>query len=156
MVKNDSRPSATPADEQALFFGDGIPGFPALRRFALVDLAADGAFQLLQSLDDPDVAMVVSVPWLFFPDYAPELGEADQRQLGIDAPEDAVVFCPVALDPEGETVHVNLLGPFVVNPRTKQGRQVVLSDPSLPLRAPVRLPKADADAVSGDMAGGEG
>jgi flagellar assembly factor FliW len=150
MVEIDKRPPAPPEVEQALFFGDGIPGFPGLRRFTLVELAGDGAFQLLQSLDDPDVAMVVSVPWLFFPDYAPDLGEDEQRELGIDSPEDAVVFCPVVIDPAEETVHMNLLGPFVVNPRTKRGRQVVLADSSLPVRAAVKLPTAEGGG------GGEG
>jgi flagellar assembly factor FliW len=142
MVDTEDRPPVSPPPEPTLRFAEGIPGFPDLRRFTLLELAPDGAFQLLQSLDDPDIAMVVSVPWLFFPDYAPELGEAEQRDLGIDSPEEAVLFCPVAIDPDGETVYVNLLGPFVVNQRTNQGRQVVLADSSLPVRAPVSLTAA--------------
>jgi flagellar assembly factor FliW len=125
--------------EEVITFPDGIPGFPGCHRFALVDLAEDSAFQLLQSLDDPGVSMVVSVPWLFFPQYAPELDESDQRDLDIRQPEDAAVFCPVTLDAEEETVYVNLLGPFIVNVRNRTGRQVVLSDPDLPVRAPVPL-----------------
>jgi flagellar assembly factor FliW len=122
-----------------LRFRDGLPGFPGYERFALTELAEDGAFQLLQSVDDPDVSMVVTVPWLFFPEYAPELGEADQSDLGIERPEDATVFCPVTLDAEEETVYVNLLGPFIVNVRSRRGRQVVLADPDLPVRAAVPL-----------------
>jgi flagellar assembly factor FliW len=141
MVETKGLPNGL-SPEQILRFGDGIPGFPSLRRFALLELAEDGAFQLLQSLDDPDVAMVVSVPWLFFPDYELELADAERRDLGIDSPADAVVFCPVAIDADEETVYVNLLGPFVVNPNTREGRQVVLADASLPVRAPVHLQPA--------------
>lgn len=120
-------------------FPEGIPGFGRLRTFEVVSLEEGSAFQLLQSVDDPDVSMVVVVPWLFFPDYEFELPEDEQRRLAIDRPEDAVVFSPVTLDAEERTVYVNLVGPFVVNPETREGRQVVLADSDHPLRAPVPL-----------------
>lgn len=127
------------AVEGEILFEEGIPGFAGLRRFALVSLAEDSAFSLLQSLEDADVAMVVAVPWLFFPDYAPELAEADRESLDLRRPEDAVIFCPVTLDRERNTVYLNLLGPFVVNAATRRGRQVVLADSGYPVRAPVNL-----------------
>ncbi|MEX1162765.1 MAG: flagellar assembly protein FliW, partial [Nitriliruptor sp.] len=52
-----------------LRFADGIPGFGHLHRFQLVSLGDDSIFQLLESVDEPDVSMVVVVPWLLFPDY---------------------------------------------------------------------------------------
>lgn len=129
----------TPPEANALHFPDGIPGFPGLTRFALVEIVEDGAFQMLQSLEDEEVAMVVCVPWLFFPDYSPELSEEDQDALGLERPEDAIVFCPVTLEPEAGSVHLNLLGPFVVHRQTLVGRQVVLADSDYPVRATVEL-----------------
>lgn len=122
-----------------LRFPDGIPGFGQLRRFQLLSLGEDTVFQLLQSTDEADISMVVVVPWLFFPDYEIDLPEDDRRRLGIERPEDAVVFSPVTLAAEERKVYVNLVGPFVVNPETGEGRQVVLSDSDHPLRAPVAL-----------------
>lgn len=127
------------AGEDALVFPDGIPGFPGLTRFALVELVEEGAFQLLQSVEDENVAMVVCVPWIFFPDYAPVLSDDDQDELGLERPEDAVVFCPVTLEPESNVVHLNLMGPFVVHRDTHRGRQVVLADSEYPVRATVEL-----------------
>lgn len=124
---------------RVLRFRDGIPGFGHLRSFELHSLGEDTVFQLLQSTEAPEVAMVVVVPWLFFPDYEIEVPDEDQRQLAIDRPEDAVVFSPVTLAAEERTVYVNLVGPFVVNPTTGEGRQVVLVDSDHPLRAPVPL-----------------
>ncbi|HEX7098627.1 MAG TPA: flagellar assembly protein FliW [Acidimicrobiia bacterium] len=129
----------TPPEISALHFPDGIPGFPHLTEFTLVEVVEDGAFQLLQSLEDEDVAMVVCVPWLFFPDYAPEISEEDQEALGLERPEDAIVFCPVTLEPESRAVHLNLLGPFVVHRESLVGRQVVLADSDYPVRATVDL-----------------
>ena len=135
-------PAMNDSDAGTLRFEDGIPGFPDSRDFVLHELVEDGAFQLFQSVDDPDLAMVVAVPWIFFPDYAPELTDVDQAGLGLASQEDAVVFCPVTVDGSGESAHMNLLGPFVVNVRTGHGRQVVLTDQDYPLRAALPLASA--------------
>jgi flagellar assembly factor FliW len=134
--------SAVEADDDAtpvLHFADGILGFAGCTDFVLVDIAPDSAFQVLQCLQDPDVSMIVTVPWLFFPDYEPELSDAEREQLGIEAPEDAIVFCSVTLEPDDDTVFLNLMGPFVVHQQTLQGRQLVLADSEHPTRAAVRL-----------------
>lgn len=124
---------------QVLMFPEGIPGFPGAHRWTLTDLVEDGAFQLLSALDDPDLAMVVGVPWLFFPDYAPELPEPERTELGIERVEDAVVFCSVTIPEGGGVPTMNLLGPFIVNRHTRVGRQVVLeADPEV-VRAPLPL-----------------
>lgn len=135
-VPPDSRVEVDEAS--ILHFPDGLPGFPDLTRFTLIEPVADGAFQLLQSVEDEDVAMVVCVPWLFFPDYAPELSEEDREEIGLSEPEDAVVFCPVFLDGP-EKVHLNLMGPLIVHHETRRGRQVVLADSGYPTRATVEL-----------------
>ena len=128
-----------PEDIRAIEFEDGIPGFPDTTRFVLVDIVDDGAFQTFQSVDDPTVGFVVAVPWLFFPDYAPELTETEQEELAIGRAEDALVFCPVALDPDEGRVYMNLLGPLVVNASTRRGRQLVLAGSDYPTRAPIQL-----------------
>lgn len=132
-------PTAEFDPERILRFKGGIPGFPGCERFALVELADDSAFQILQSVDVPEVSMIVGIPWMFFPDYEIDLSAEDQRELGIERMEDAVVFCPVTLDAQNNQFYVNLMGPFVVNAKTRQGRQIVLSDRDLPLRAAVQL-----------------
>ena len=130
----------TSADEAVILFGDGIPGFPEARKFLLADIGGDdAAFQLLQSVDDPDVSLVVTHPWLFFPDYAPEIPDADSAELGLSSADNAVVFCPVTLDAASEQIFINLLGPFVVNTETNRGRQVVLAESEYQSRVPVQL-----------------
>ena len=129
----------TEPEPQVIVFEEGIPGFPDVRRFVLTDIVPDGVFQILQCIDDPDVSLVVAVPWIFFPDYAPELSDLDQEGLELEREEDAVVFCSVRVDPEGHRAYMNLLGPFIVNKRTLKGRQIVLTDSDHPLRAPLPL-----------------
>ena len=137
--KEDLVSSTSQGNADAVEFPDGIPGFPTSRRFTLVALSADSDFQVLQSLDEPDVSLIVTVPWTFFPDYAPEIEEDDRAALDIAAPEDAVVFCPVTLEAATRSAYLNLMGPFVVNARTRIGRQLVLAGSDHPLRAPIDL-----------------
>jgi flagellar assembly factor FliW len=132
-------------EDKVILFDEGIPGLPDCHRFVILDLAPDSAFQVLQSVDSPEVSMIVTVPWLFFPDYAPELSDMEQASLAIGGPEDVALFCSVVLMPEEkDTVYVNLMGPFVVNPGTRRGCQFVLAGSGYPLRAPVKLPEAPA------------
>jgi flagellar assembly factor FliW len=131
--------AATPAGAKVLTFPDGILGFPGSTRFALVNDSEDALFQLLQCLDDDSVALIVAVPWLFFPDYSPEISELERKQLKLHSPDDAIVFCPVTLTGDPDVVYLNLLGPFVVHRESLEGRQVVLADSEWPVRAPISL-----------------
>ncbi len=131
--------AAATAGAKVLTFPDGILGFPGSTRFSLVNEGEDALFQLLQSLDDESVALIVAVPWLFFPDYSPEISELERKQLKLQSPDDAIVFCPVTLTGDPDVVYLNLLGPFVVHRDSLEGRQVVLADSEWPVRAPISL-----------------
>lgn len=126
--------------EKALHFPDGLPGLPDLENFVIVELRDDGAFQQLQSLDNVDVSMIVCVPWLFFPDYAPVLSDMEQAELGLESADDAVLFVPVSIDRDTRQIFLNLLGPFVVNVKTRKGRQLVLTGTNYSTRTPIELP----------------
>ena len=130
--------TTAPSDDAVLRFDEGIPGFPDLRRFQLIELVGGGAFQLLQSLDDESMSMIVCSPWVFFPDYALEIGDSDEEALDIHRAEDAIVFCPVTVEAP-DKAFVNLLGPFVVNAQTHQGRQIVLVDTEYDVRTALPL-----------------
>lgn len=137
--REDGAVASDATESRVLTFRDGLPGFPQLTRFVIVEEIEDGAFQLLQSIEDRDVALVVTVPWQFFPDYAPEISEIEASELGLETAEDAIVVCPVTLDAEQDQVFLNLLGPIVINMRNHEGRQLVLTDSDHPVRAAVDL-----------------
>jgi len=134
-----SQPTDDNLEEKVVHFTDGLPGFPDLERFVVIELRENGAFQQLQSIDDPSISMIVCVPWLFFPDYAPILSDAEEHELELESASDAIVFVPVSFDAETRQASLNLLGPFVVNSRTRRGRQVVLTGSEYSVRAPIDL-----------------
>jgi flagellar assembly factor FliW len=124
-------------DDRILTFPDGLPGFPQATKFALIDVHGNEAFLWLQSLEDPTLAFLSTVPWPFFPDYEPEVPDSEQELLGLTDAGDAMVLCLLTIRREEGEVTANLLGPLVVNQRTRVGRQVVLADSDYPLRAPL-------------------
>jgi flagellar assembly factor FliW len=133
----------TEVDLPVLQFAEGIPGFPAARRFVLVRLDEAGLVLDLQSLDD-DAARFVVVPSVaFFPDYAPEIDDVTARRLGLDGGADTrtepLVLLVVTVGATLTESTANLMAPIVVNTAAQVAAQVVLDDPDLPLRAPLTV-----------------
>jgi flagellar assembly factor FliW len=123
--------------EDAVYdLGPGILGFDELRRYAL--LPEEGSpLEWVQAMDDADIAFAVLDPFLFYPDYSFELGDADVEALGLARPEDARVRVILTLHESAEGITANLMAPLVLNPRMRRARQVVLQESELPLRFPV-------------------
>ena len=113
----------------------GILGFPEQRRYAVVAADDSGLYSWLQSLDEPQLAFLAVVPSPFFPDYEPVISDEDCATIGLTDPEDAQVLCLVTVGEDAVTA--NLLGPVVLNVRTRMARQVVLTDSRLSTRAPI-------------------
>lgn len=124
-------------------FPEGIPGFPELTRYALVRLDDAGVVLDLQSVEDDSVRFVVVPSVAFFPDYAPEIDEATAARLGLleqgDGAPEPLVLLVVTVGPTLAESTANLLAPIVVNSADQVAAQVVLDDPTLPLRAPLPI-----------------
>ncbi len=67
---------------------------------------------------------------LHFPDGLP----------GLETADDAILFVPVSIDSETRQMFLNLLGPFVVNAKTKIGRQLVPTGTDYTTRTLIGLP----------------
>jgi flagellar assembly factor FliW len=127
----------TPEPADVLHFGDGLVGMPGLRRFALIEHAPDSPFVWLQSLDDPDFAVLAVEPSVYVPDYDPAVPAADAARLGLH-PEDSYIVYTLVTIPRGrpEAMTLNLAGPILVHTRTKQARQVVVDGDGWEVRHP--------------------
>ncbi len=115
---------------------DGIPGFAEFTRFVLLEVSPDEPLYWLQSVDDGELAFLCCVPWPYFPDYALELGDDDEAALDVDDVADLLVLTLLTVDRENDMVTANLLGPLVVNQRSRIARQVVMAGDQ-PVRAPL-------------------
>jgi flagellar assembly factor FliW len=129
--------TASGGDIPVLDMVEPMVGFPEQRRFALARLDDTGTICDLRSLDDPSLSFVVVPPGVFFADYAPEIQDDLAASLGADSEQDLLTLVVLTLGDTPAESTANLLAPIVVNHRTRRAGQVVLDDPTLPVRAPL-------------------
>jgi flagellar assembly factor FliW len=138
-------------DNAVLTFPDGVPGLPG-EQYVLVARDENSPFYWLHSVEHADVALPVTNPWLFFPEYDVRVPDEDARRVALDAPENAQILCVVRASDRLEDFTVNLAGPIVVNTTGKLGRQILNDTGGYSVRHPlfseVELNEARAAAQS--------
>jgi flagellar assembly factor FliW len=107
----------------------GLLGLEHLKRCVLLENPHESPFRWLQVMDQPDLAFLLLPALEVFPEYEPDVSPEDVKFLGLDRPEDALVFNIVTLSAKGDGT-VNLKGPVVINRFTLKGKQVVLANAS--------------------------
>ena len=101
-------------DEGVLEFPMGLIGL-AGTRYALVAKEEDSAFVWLHSIDDPALALAVTNPFQFFPEFEVVLSDGEAERIGITSPDQADVFVTVRTAPELENFRCNLRAPILVS-----------------------------------------
>ncbi len=120
----------------------GLLGFEQIKDYQLSSQPHEEPFAWLTVKGDSSLAFVVINPFLVDPDYSPDLPTQDARFLGLEEPEDALLFNIVTLHGGGKAT-VNLKGPIVINRHTLIGKQVVVANaPEYSVQHP--LPVAEA------------
>jgi flagellar assembly factor FliW len=123
------------AEDRVITFPKGLLGFPAAKRYCLLEPGDDACFFWLQSLDDPSLAFVVTDPALFVPDYSVPIRPEQMGDLTLARLEDAQVF--VIVNKVDSTLTGNLQGPLVINTLTRSGEQLVLAEKRWTTRHPL-------------------
>jgi flagellar assembly factor FliW len=129
------------ADEAVIRFPAGLIGLPG-SRYTLVAREEGAAFVWLHSLEDPALAIPVTNPFRFFPDYEVELSDEEAARIGISDPSEADVWVTVRAGARAEDFSANLLAPILVTSgriggRGSRGWQVINDVPDMPVRAPL-------------------
>jgi flagellar assembly factor FliW len=117
----------TPANQ--LILPQGIIGFPEYRSAELL-YSADHLPFLWMRLQGPDpLHFVVIEPGGLIPGYEPEIFDEDAAQLDLRDASEALVLNIVTLKRQQPVeATVNLIGPLIVNRRTRIGRQRVIAN----------------------------
>lgn len=136
MIIQTSRFGTMEVDERRLITLEaGILGFPAFKRYALIQTGQESGFYWLQGVDCAELAFVVTDPRLFVPDYRVPIKAEELAWIGLDSVEGAQVF--IIVNKVDEMLTGNLQGPLVVNLATRKARQLVLSDRRYSTRHPL-------------------
>ncbi|RJQ55741.1 MAG: hypothetical protein C4526_03060 [Nitrospiraceae bacterium] len=124
---NTSRFGTLEAQEDKIInFPEGLVGLPDLKRFIIVD-HKDTPLKWLQSVDDPDMAFIVSPPDVVSIDFSIELDRTVREFIRLENDNDLVVL--VIIRVSGGDVIANSQGPLLVNVRNMRGVQIILDTP---------------------------
>ena len=120
--------------DEVIEFPAGLIGLGGAR-YALLSTDEESPFAWLQSIDDPDLALPITNPWLFFTQFAVEIDDADAERIGIDDPSRVDVWVTVRAAAELEGFSANLRAPILVF--NGRGHQVINGAKDAQVRAPL-------------------
>ena len=114
-------------EKKIVHFKDGIPAFEDEHEFVILPYEEESPYFFMQSMKSPDLAFLLTIPFLFFSDYTFEIDETTVKELDIKN-SDAVFYYSMITIPNGSIRYMtaNLLAPIVLNSENMQAKQVVL------------------------------
>ena len=115
--------------EDILLFPEALYGFDQEKEFVLLPLDPniDSPMEWLQSLRTPELAFIVTDPFLFLPQYKMVLNDDEKHQLEIESAESVLIRVIVTIPQVHSEMTANLVAPLVVNKKNHLSKQIVLT-----------------------------
>lgn len=114
-------------EQDVVRFADGIPAFEDEHEFVVLPYEEGTPYMFLQSMATPELAFLMTDPFVFFPDYSFELDDENMDKLAIKTMDDVLVCTLISIPRSGVAdMTTNLLAPVVINRHTMQAKQIVL------------------------------
>lgn len=113
---------------QVITFAEGLPGFEDQKEFVLLnnyDTEEPVPFMWLQATQNPDLALVVAIPFFLRPSYEVTIPDEAVEALEIQEPGDVAVYSVVRIQDKVDDMTFNLMSPIVINGKNRKGMQVV-------------------------------
>ncbi len=114
-------------EKKIVHFQNGIPAFEDEREFIILPYEEDSPYYFMQSVNSPDLAFLLTIPFLFFPEYSFEVDDATMKELEITNHDNVFYYAMITI-PNGSIRYMtaNLLAPIVLNSDNMRAKQVVL------------------------------
>jgi len=123
-IKTKPYGEITVSEKQRIYFPEGIIGFEGIRYYYIID-SNEGPFYWLQAKGYPELAFLLIDPRLFMKNYNLCVRELDLKSLNYEKREDLIDFAIVTIPENPSMISANLLGPIVINKRTRVAKQVI-------------------------------
>jgi len=142
-------------NEKIVTFPQGLPGFDTLVRWCLLHQGELLAINWLQSVEDPEVALLIADPESLFADYNVSIDVKDLAPIGVNpqahdkAAPPIVLRVVISVDRAAGTLTANLAAPILINVETNLAMQMPLLDTPYSMRQPVPVPEKPAAASAG-------
>jgi flagellar assembly factor FliW len=109
-------------------FPKGLPGFKDLKKYILFPMEENNVFNMLHSVDNLEIGLLVVSPFLVVKDYEFDIEETLSKELKIENQEDVIVLNTVCMNNDMKKATVNLKAPIVINNKEKIGEQLIIDN----------------------------
>lgn len=122
--------------DNLLHFPAGLIGLPNLHHFIVMPNKKQGPLFWIQSIDDPDIAFVLTDPTNFFLDYQLTPEDSERQSLQLDKRDDCFILSVVTV-PADQKITVNLAAPILFAPKTNRAIQVIVENSNYSSKTPL-------------------
>ena len=129
--------------DNTLLFPEGLIGFENLRDFIVMPNEKEGPLFWIQSVDDPQVAFILTDPSSFYFDYKVIPDGRERQKLGIDEAAECLIVSVVSVSAD-RNITLNLAAPILFAPETNRALQVILEGTKFSPQTP--LPEVEKDS----------
>jgi len=112
------------SEKQKILFPDGIIGFEGITSYFLID-SKEGPYYWLQSEEHPELAFILINPRIFMTGYKLMVQSEDLEAIGVEEQSDPLDFAIVTVPEDHKKISANLMGPIIINKKTRVARQVI-------------------------------
>jgi flagellar assembly factor FliW len=110
-----------------LHFPAGLIGLPSLHDFIVMPNKKEGPLFWIQSVDEPEIAFVLTDPTNFFLDYRVIPDDSEKNLLHIEDDDPCYVLTVVTVPPD-QNITINLAAPILFSPKSNRAMQIILQD----------------------------
>ena len=115
-------------EDKVVTFSEGLPGFPQIHRFAILEIDELKPFQYLQALDDPPISLFIINPFLIDPTYEFRLTDSDMEDVHSKNSAELAVYAVATIPDNPIEATINMMAPIVINDNDRCGKQVILHE----------------------------
>lgn len=117
------------SEAEIIHFDDGLYGFSEAKDFILVgEMNEDFPFMWMQSIQTPELAFIITSPFLFVENYDFELPDAVTSKMDISSVDDILIYCLTVIPEDVTKTTINLKAPIILNRITRAAKQVILNE----------------------------
>jgi flagellar assembly factor FliW len=116
-------------DDDVIGFPAGLYGFENERGFAILpfDKAIECPLEWMHSLQNPDLAFVITDPYIFVPHYKMNLLETEKAEIQLDPGEAFATRVIINIPRVYTDMTANLVAPIAINVRKRIAKQFILT-----------------------------
>lgn len=127
-IKTDKFGEVEVDPSRMLHFKAPIIGFDRSIKYALLPHSEESPFTWLQSMDEPGVSFIIIQAFDFFPEYAPDIDDADLEDIDVRSSEDIIITLLVTIPEDYKQMTANLVAPVIINKANLQAKQVIIKN----------------------------